>query len=72
MPASRYYDEDDRSVDVLPNKAPDILAYLKAWLKNVHRDPLNPGLPTVRRAVDNPTVRSLSAGSAASFGSFEA
>ena len=33
-------DEDDRSVDVLPNKAPDILAYLKAWLEDADRDPL--------------------------------
>jgi hypothetical protein len=42
MPASRHYedDEDERSVLVLPNKAPDILAYLKAWLENADRDPL--------------------------------
>lgn len=42
MPSSRHYEDDEngRSVRVLPNKAPDILAYLKAWLEDADRDPL--------------------------------
>ena len=39
MPASPHY-EYRRSVDVVPNKVPDILSYLKAWLEDAHRDPL--------------------------------